>query len=195
MDIKQNAEPAWIANDEANPHGSLNPPVANAMYMTGDIPMIGGSGSMSSADAREYYLRYRGMTSEEFMEHMEGERMEGVGEDAGEDVSSTLAGAYDFTPSTEERTDGVLSRYADALTNARRSTESWYDSISSTNLLGDSFVTMAYEPNGMIDVLARLTFFSVFFSLFSILGTIATIRSLSMTFGGDIEIAGLTRLI
>ena len=61
--------------------------------------------------------------------------------------------------------------------------------------MGDRFVTMAYEPGGMIDILSRLTFFSVFFSLFSILGTIAAIRSLSMTFCVDIEIAGLTRLI
>jgi len=35
----------------------------------------------------------------------------------------------------------------------------------------------------------------MFFALFSIIATIASIRSLSTTFGGDIEIAGLTRLI
>ncbi|MFH2100527.1 MAG: hypothetical protein ABII71_00365 [Candidatus Micrarchaeota archaeon] len=194
MDIKDTARDAWL-HDPTNTHGSQNPPIANMMYATGDIPMIGGSGSVSTDDAREYYLRYRGMTNQDFMEQMEGGRTAGVGNDAGEEVSSTLAGAYDLTPNTDVPDESALARYAEAMTNARASAEGWYDRVSSTNLLGDSFVTMAYEPGGMIDMLSRLTFFSVFFSLFSILGTIAAIRSLSMTFGGDIEIAGLTRLI
>jgi len=195
IDIKEQARADWLA-DPANIHSSLNPPVANTMYITGDIPMIGGEGRMSSDDAYAYYLRYRGMTSDEYLEQMEGGTTAGIGADDGEQVSGTIAGAYDMTPSTDTNPDeSTLTRYAEAMVGARESAESWYDSISSTNLLGDSFVTMAYEHGGIIDSMARLTFFSVFFSLFSVLGTIAAIRSLSVTLGGDMEIAGLTRLI
>jgi hypothetical protein len=53
----------------------------------------------------------------------------------------------------------------------------------------------SWHPGGEIEVAARLTFFATFFALFGIIGTIAATRSLSATFGGDIELAGLTRLI
>jgi hypothetical protein len=72
--------------------------------------------------------------------------------------------------------------------------DSWFGAVSKRSMV-DNFMDYAWLPNGPLDVLSRLTFWSVFFSLFGILGTIAGIRSLSITFGGDIEIAGLTRLI
>jgi len=52
-----------------------------------------------------------------------------------------------------------------------------------------------WRPDGYIEVVSRLTFFAMFFALFGSIGTIAATRSLSGFFGGDIELAGLTRLI
>jgi len=52
-----------------------------------------------------------------------------------------------------------------------------------------------WRPDGYIEVVARLTFFAMFFALFGSIGSIAATRSLSGFFGGDIELAGLTRLI
>jgi hypothetical protein len=81
-----------------------------------------------------------------------------------------------------------------SLERAYQEVNSWYGSISKMNMF-DKFIGMAWMPNGPLDSLSRITFWSVFFSLFSVIGTIAATRSLSNTFGGDIEIAGLTRLI
>lgn len=61
-------------------------------------------------------------------------------------------------------------------------------------LSGSDFYS-AFEPGGWIDVTARLLFFSLFFAFMGIMATIAGIKSLSATFGGDQEIAGLSRLI
>ncbi|MFH2106123.1 MAG: hypothetical protein ABII22_02600 [Candidatus Micrarchaeota archaeon] len=63
---------------------------------------------------------------------------------------------------------------------------SWSDSL---------FITDFSKDGGYVDITARIAFFSVFFSLFGLLATIAGIRSISMFLGGDLEIAGLTHLI
>ena len=52
-----------------------------------------------------------------------------------------------------------------------------------------------YAEGGYIDGLARVTFFTLFFSFMGVLSTIAGIRTLSILLGGDVEIAGLTHLI
>ncbi len=46
-----------------------------------------------------------------------------------------------------------------------------------------------------LDLLARLMFFSTFFSFMAVITTIANIKVFSPILGGDVEIAGLTRLI
>ncbi len=199
LDLKDEARSEWMASD-ANVFNSNDPPIANTMYSKGDIPMLGGSGSVSTEDIWEYHDQYRSMEQRDFLESAEhndpdaGGGVEGIGADAGE-RQRVITGGFDFTPDTGRPTDREEAERLSALESARSQADSWYNSISSRNNFLDNFVTMAYEPNGIIDILSRLTFFSVFFSLFSILGTIAATRSLSMTFGGDIEIAGLTRLI
>jgi hypothetical protein len=198
LDIKEEARVDW-ATSPANIHGSENPPIANTMYSTGDIPMLGGDGSISTESAIAYYDSYRRMNQEDFFNAAEhdpsaGGGVEGIGSDTGE-RQRVITGGVDFTPIPGEPTDADNAEQDSNMERARDKAESWYQSIASRNNLFDNFITMAYDPNGIIDILSRLTFFSVFFSLFSILGTIAAIRSLSMTFGGDIEIAGLTRLI
>ena len=77
---------------------------------------------------------------------------------------------------------------------AREATDSWYSKVEAQSKF-DSGIGIAYKQGGPVDALSRIAFFSAFFSLFGILATIASIRSLSVTFGGDIEIAGLTHLI
>jgi len=52
-----------------------------------------------------------------------------------------------------------------------------------------------YGDNGLIDMVARGTFFSLWFGLLSIIATIAAARSFGSMFGGDVEFAGLARLI
>lgn len=177
----------WLASP-MNAAGTHNPPIANSLYMLGDIPMIGGEGHISTAEAREQYLELRSMESEDALEAISAGRTSAGG------TSSGLLPSFDFTPDTDI-TPEERALNEQRLLEARTSAQSWFDTISNQNLLQRRFVTMAYQNGGTIDILSRLTFFSAFFSLFSILGTIAAIRSLSMTFGGDIEIAGLTRLI
>ena len=59
----------------------------------------------------------------------------------------------------------------------------------------DIAVDDGLEDGGLMDAIARLSFFSGFFFILAIFTTIASIRSLSITLGGDLEIAGLTHLI
>jgi hypothetical protein len=47
----------------------------------------------------------------------------------------------------------------------------------------------------VVEVVARVILAVTFSSIFSLVGTIAAIREISQLFGGDVEIAGLTRLI
>lgn len=59
----------------------------------------------------------------------------------------------------------------------------------------DIAVDDGLEDGGLMDSIARLSFFSGFFFILAIFTTIASIRSLSIVLGGDLEIAGLTHLI
>ncbi len=61
--------------------------------------------------------------------------------------------------------------------------------------LNDPLQEEAFGDSGPIGAVGRLLFWSLFFGFLSVIATIASIRSLSITLGGDIEIAGLTRLI
>jgi hypothetical protein len=154
-----------------------NPSIANTMYIIGDYAMIGGDGNFSSGDAVQQLRRYEGATPDEYIGWME-ER----------EQNTTIH--FDLTDDTV-RTD---QEYNDSYQNAYDRGQDWFNNVSKQGKF-DNFITFAWEPNGPIETLSRLTFWSVFFALFSVIGTIAGIRSLSITFGGDIEIAGLTRLI
>ncbi|MGB9635210.1 MAG: hypothetical protein ACPL0A_01910, partial [Candidatus Micrarchaeia archaeon] len=59
-----------------------------------------------------------------------------------------------------------------------------------------------YDPNSpenrsysLTEVAARIILAVTFSSIFSLVGTLSAIREISSLFGGDVEIAGLTRLI
>lgn len=161
----------------STPQDYPDPQIANTMYMIGDFAMIGGNGTFSSGEAIQRLNYYEGATSDEYFGWME-ER----------EHNTTIH--FDLTDDTSHSDQ----EYNDSYQQAYNRGQEWFNNVSKQGKF-DNFITFAWEPNGPIETLSRLTFWSLFFALFSIIGTIAGIRSLSITFGGDIEIAGLTRLI
>jgi len=167
-----------ISNDACK-----DPPITNIMYINGTIPMIGGG--MKTSEYLDAANKLEGKTAQERMAAMESDKQGMKPLDA--DVNTGRLGS-DF---------GAKVSLDDRLVNmekARNNTQIWFDKVASQSKF-DTAVLMTYKPGGPVDILSRVAFFSVFFSLFGILATIASIRSLSVTFGGDIEIAGLTHLI
>ena len=75
------------------------------------------------------------------------------------------------------------------------STQSWYEAFTKEGIFIGTDSIIGIDSGNYLDMIARFIFFSMFFSFFGLMATVAGIRSLSITFGGDIEIAGLTRLI
>ena len=208
LDIKNGVFLKWVdpndplgktnpCNADFNPLTSAipdcaDPPIANVMYSNGTIPMPGGSGQGYTAmEARSKLRHYEGMPVEDYMSYME----QGKDDQGGATMALT-------DPNTGKMTDLSSDQYDTAtpedktqkLQAAADSVETWKKTVESQNK-NDFFINFAWSRDGPVDTLARITFWTVFFSLFSIIGTIAAIRSLSITFGGDIEIAGLTRLI
>ena len=128
-------------------------------------------------------MDYEGMSAKEYFQGME------EGKDAQGDTTMM---EFDMS-STAHASDTDAQKEA-ALKATAASMDTWKTNVESENKI-DTFISFAWKRGGPIDTMARITFWAAFFSLFSIIATIAAIRSLSITFGGDIEIAGLTRLI
>ncbi|MFN7991234.1 MAG: hypothetical protein U0R44_03690 [Candidatus Micrarchaeia archaeon] len=175
---------AWMANHDANPNGLPDPSIAATMYLRGDtvIPMVGGNNSYSAEDVRSNLSAFEGMDYQTYMRNFESGSVNG---------NRALP---QFDLNSRAHANASAADINNTLTQQRQVADSWFGNVSRMNMF-DNFVSFAWMPNGPIDGLSRLTFWSVFFSLISIIATIAAIRSLSITFGGDIEIAGLTRLI
>jgi hypothetical protein len=206
IDLKHKAYNDWVkpdnpanpANRDINPLNEPrdfpNPPIANSMYIRGDIQTIGGDGKLSTGAATQSLMKYEtmgyedeysGERGDEFLERMEADEQRCTKENQEDCVMPK----YDFN--AERKTE---SEENDTLNKTWAAAENWFGNVSKESKM-DKLITFAWEPNGPIETLSRLTFWSLFFSLFGIIATIAATRSLSMTFGGDIEIAGLTRLI
>jgi len=188
LDIKGKAYNDWINNDEANPNNIPNPPIANTIYLTGEFDTVGGDGKFSYDEAKDQLRVFEGQTFDETMQKIEeGDTDYTIRFDMSkkEDDIEELQGL------TEEEKEELKEQ---KMKEAREAGDSWFSAVSAISKV-DQFVEFAWEPGGPVESLSRITFWSLFFSLFSIIGTIAAIRSLSITFGGDIEIAGLTRLI
>jgi hypothetical protein len=195
LDIKKDPDvrAAWLADDanpairSANPADDPteypDPPIANTMYLKQNVTSFGPGGIYTSDEAQEALRSLEGMSSEDYIKAMETGKLS-----TGEVLTTTIdLSSTKYSSATDEEKQNALEV-------AYNRTREWFGAVSAENKL-DSYVDFAFEPDGPLDILARLTFWSAFFALFSILGTIAGIRSLSITFGGDIEIAGLTRLI
>ncbi len=194
LDIKNKAYDEWISPDNpANP-GNMNinpldgpenypnPPISNTMYISRDVPMVGGSGTFSTVEAQQNLRDLEGTNPADFHNYVELNNPSASG--------AQYIPDYDFSSGPR----GTAAEQDSTLARAYAVVRNWFDALSGENKF-DTFALMAWSKNGPIEVLSRLTFWSLFFSLFSMISTIAAIRSLSMAFGGDIEIAGLTRLI
>lgn len=185
LHIKEEARAMWEANP-INIHDSRDPPIVNSLYGTGEIRMIGGSTSYEELD--EELERMERMTDEERAEFVETQG----GYTPGVDLSNK---------EEMERVQGLSeSEKEEEYKDYKEGMQNWFLTVSRQNMM-DKLVgalnmdPVYWGPNGFLEIMARLTFFTLFFALFGIIGTIAAIRSLSVTFGGDMEIAGLTRLI
>ncbi len=175
---------AWISDTVANPQGANNPdpPIAYTMYVNENISMLGGTGNYTTDDVRQRLQQYEGMSPQDYFAAIEQGSYQGQNLTTTFDLTSTR-----YDNATEAQRNASLAA-------ARTAADRWFNAVNKENKV-DHYIDFAWMPNGPIDTLSRLTFWGIFFSLFGILATIAAIRSLSMTFGGDIEIAGLTRLI
>lgn len=173
----------WMADRDANPHQIPDPPVAKTMYFPRNMSVhtIGGTGSGAYTldDATEALSRLEGTAPGDNMAAME-------------QCDNGILPSFDLSSDTYKSASDQEKN--NVLTKAWEVAQNWFGAVSKVSKL-DKFLDIAWRPNGAVDSAARLTFWSVFFSFISLIAAIAAIRSLSMTFGGDIEIAGLTRLI
>ena len=175
---------AW-AGSPANKDGSCDPPIIDSLYMNGTIRMVGGD--VTHDELEDELDRLESLRGEDYADFVETEG---------------------FTPnidlSNKERMEAIKGMSDDEKEEAYRSYRdgfnNWFTTVSKQNMFDTLVSKTGADPvywgnNGFLEVLARLTFFSLFFAWYGIIGAIAAIRSISITFGGDMEIAGLTRLI
>lgn len=170
-----------------------DPPITNALYMNGNVLVPGGDISVDAALVD--LQRYGQMTPAARMQAIESDR--GGSKPLGADPNNPNSVGADFGANVAANSQGPgvsLAQRDENLGTARNATQTWFNKVTNRSMF-DQSVFVAFEPGGPVDALSRIAFFSTFFSLFGILATIAAIRSLSVTFGGDIEIAGLTHLI
>jgi len=176
LDMKKQVEvmPSFKAIcDKISKDACNDPPITNAMYVNGTIAVPGG-----------------GMNLDTYMQDYQKAEQKGVSGRM-EEMNKKDSTAKPGLDLGKNLTDAEKK---ENMGNAVNATDKWMEELSKKSSF-DSGVFIAYKSGGPVDALSRMAFFSVFFSLFGILATIAAIRSLSMTFGGDIEIAGLTHLI
>jgi hypothetical protein len=188
LDMKNDktVQSEWLSNTDANPGQNPDPPIVNTMYISGDLPMPGSStGKYSYQDAEDQLNKMQGMTSDQIMQMNNGNPCDS-------DPASRLLPCIDLNSHAyDSATDAQKQNTMESNYNK---TETWLGVVSRTSKF-DQFISFAWSKNGPLDVAANFTFWAMTFSLFGLLASIAAIRSLSITFGGDIEIAGLTRLI
>jgi len=177
IDIKNKARGAWVANTPANPYGSNDPPIIDTLYINkSDEIRIGNTKILEKYGDKDIEKEIARLVWEDI--HEEQQRQEELrnGVDPGMDLGSKV---------DDSEKDGLLEKIATFINEL-------VAFVVSRNFILD---TTLWHDGGYIQVTARFAFFSILFSLFAIFGTIASIRSLAMTLGGDIELAGLTRLI
>ncbi|MFH1520506.1 MAG: hypothetical protein ABID61_02580 [Candidatus Micrarchaeota archaeon] len=176
-----------------------DPPLSNNMYVGGTYALPDNS-TFNLTQAKLDLQQIEGLTDAELSELMEKGQLSPLG------GGPTIHAVPGFNMASSSLTDADKKKAYD---ESQKKVEGWFGKVAmeeswdyfianptsksrTTAYLDDS---PAYGTGGVIDIVARLTFYSLFFSLFGILACIAVIRSISVTLGGDIEIAGLTRLI
>lgn len=169
-------------------HVPVYPAVANHLYVNGTVPLLTGEYDLTDAERQ-----YRNLLSESASatrnRFSEGDRSD----------TDTVAGSIHRLNLDIPETTAELNNRNNALDDATleklRETGTVFTGEIGKKQFNDNFIKLNFENGGTLDVLARLAFFSMFFSFFGVLATIACVRSLSITLGGDVEIAGLTHLI
>ena len=155
------------------------------MYLNGAMPTLGGSSTISAKEYRDQLARLNCYRDEDVEDLMNSKKITDSN-----NKDDALNFNFDFG-NDRQLSDAEATAESQTLTS--KVTE-WLKQFTKLSVL-DPFAQTAWKPNGPLDSMARLTFWGMFFSLLSIIATIGSIRSLSATFGGDIEISGLTRLI
>jgi len=194
LKVQVQASPDFANNCKGISKDACNdPPITNSLYMNGNVLVPGGDIPVDSALVD--LQRYERMKPEDRARLIESDR--GGSKPLGADPGNPSGKGADFGASVAANNAGAgvsLDQREKDMGTARNATQSWFLKVTNHSMF-DQAIFVAYQPGGPVDALSRLAFFSTFFSLFGILATIAAIRSLSITFGGDIEIAGLTHLI
>jgi hypothetical protein len=197
IDIKNQFRPVWCNGDtKLNPQGCSpglfttgrpDPPIADTILLVGKVPVIGSTtDSMDSSEPINEYQRMKTLDPED----LQTARRTGV--DPNDPKKKYVPDFNLFNNKMDSMNDIDKRAYMEAI---KSKSESYLTKVSSRSLIDTFVFTDAFYPGGPLDILARLAFFSVFFAFFAVLASIAAIRSVSITLGGDIEIAGLTRLI
>ena len=176
IQLKLAASTQWSMSNAYAVQSNPDPPIGNLIYTRGSYPMVGGA--LSTEQAHQALAEMEGMSETEFLKNME---------QGGANSNTPYMPSFDLN-------DKSRTPDASSVQSAWNTYSSWFTNASKKSR-EDNFVTLAFTDGGFIDSLGRITFWSVFFALLSLIATIAGIRSLATTFGGDIEIAGLTRLI
>ena len=173
--VRNDARLDWAHNKTVNPTGSMDPPIMNTIYIEegknktlGNIPIL-----QDYAETRKLDAQLEAMSQEQKEDYYRG---------------TAFNAPFDLGKRVTDDKDQE---------NIMVKMIVWAYETVKYYVTHNLFTSSPYEwrQNGLIEVAARLTFFSLFFALFGLLGTIAATRTLSETFGGDIELAGLTRLI
>jgi len=159
-------------------------PIAQYLYVENNVPVLWGDGTFNASREREEMEKLRRQT--ESGELLASDRMH--------EISQGNA----FMATGQSQTFDFCKRDYDygpvEVIDMASKTFEWFGEMS-THSWADAYVDRAFESGGFTDILARLSFFSLFSGLMAALGTIAAIKSLSPMLGGDVEIAGLTHLI
>ncbi len=148
-----------------------NPPVFNQVFLSAEYPSI--AGKFDSLEARRALSDIESRADSEQKDILES--------------GSAIPNIFSLRTSISE------SQALEENNEFYSRVYSWYETLSKIGK--KEKLDSVYGDQGIVASAARLTFWSFFFSFVSIIATIAAARSLSMTFGGDLEIAGLTRLI
>ncbi len=185
IDLKDAARDEWMASD-ANPGNqfasigvpvSKNPPIINTIYVNvTEDKKLGDITVLESMD--KHYLeekRLKEMTQEE--------RENAFADTVDSSMDFDLGRVNDVSEPEKENLIIKMGKGAYGILEYYATHNLFVGTIND------------WRPNGYIEVVSRLTFFAMFFAVFGSIGTIAATRSLSGFFGGDIELAGLTRLI
>jgi len=196
LEIKHKNEKFWCSDKDLNPAGCVptslagikvkgynpNPPIADMMYVNGIIPMpLAQNNKVDLKEAVKEYDELEGITPEKLSELAQ----------SGKYKNKQYFPDFNMFGDTSTITPAEKEK---VMSDSKKKMDSFVSEMASRRKF-DWSVSDSFKPGGQLDILARLAFFSLFFSLFGILASIAAIRSLSITLGGDVEIAGLTHLI